>query len=64
MKRRLAALIAMVTALARLGFIGEGANLNAIERGVALMMEQYHGMTLGDVRDLGDGPSGLDSKLT
>ena len=43
---------AMVQALARLGFIGEGANLSAIERGVALMMEQYHGMTLGQVRDL------------
>src|SRR6202011_3586975 len=43
---------AMVTALRRLGFIGEGANLSAIERGVKLMMEQYHGMTLGDVRDL------------
>jgi predicted unusual protein kinase regulating ubiquinone biosynthesis (AarF/ABC1/UbiB family) len=42
----------MVTALARLGFIGEGANLAAIERGVALMMEQYHGMTLGETRDL------------
>src|SRR5919199_6619434 len=43
---------AMVTALNRLGFIGEGANLAAIERGVALIMEQYHGMTLGEVRDL------------
>jgi predicted unusual protein kinase regulating ubiquinone biosynthesis (AarF/ABC1/UbiB family) len=43
---------AMVDALLRLGFIGEGANLAAIERGVALMMQQYHGMTLGDVRDL------------
>jgi predicted unusual protein kinase regulating ubiquinone biosynthesis (AarF/ABC1/UbiB family) len=42
----------MVMALARLGFIGEGANLAAIERGVALMMEQYHGMTLGQARDL------------
>lgn len=42
----------MVAALARLGFIGEGANLVAIERGVALMMEQYHGMTLGEARDL------------
>ena len=42
----------MVTALARLGFIGEGANLAAIERGVALIMEQYHGMTLGEARDL------------
>ena len=43
---------AMVDALLRLGFIGDGANLAAIERGVALMMQQYHGMTLGDVRDL------------
>jgi predicted unusual protein kinase regulating ubiquinone biosynthesis (AarF/ABC1/UbiB family) len=42
----------MVTALSRLGFIGEGANLMAIERGVALMMEQYHGMTLGEARAL------------
>jgi predicted unusual protein kinase regulating ubiquinone biosynthesis (AarF/ABC1/UbiB family) len=43
---------AMVAALSRLGFIGEGANLNAIERGVGLMMQQYHGMSLGEVRDL------------
>jgi predicted unusual protein kinase regulating ubiquinone biosynthesis (AarF/ABC1/UbiB family) len=43
---------AMVSALSRLGFIGEGANLTAIERGVGLMMEQYHGMSLGEVRDL------------
>jgi len=43
---------AMVAALAHLGFIGEGANLAAIERGVARMMEQYHGMTLGEARDL------------
>jgi len=43
---------AMVSALSRLGFIGEGANLVAIERGVGLMMEQYHGMSLGEVRDL------------
>ena len=42
----------MVSALARLGFIGEGANLVAIERGVSLMMQQYHGMSLGEVRDL------------
>jgi predicted unusual protein kinase regulating ubiquinone biosynthesis (AarF/ABC1/UbiB family) len=42
----------MVNALARLGFIGEGANLAAIERGVGLMMDQYHGMTLGEARDL------------
>jgi predicted unusual protein kinase regulating ubiquinone biosynthesis (AarF/ABC1/UbiB family) len=43
---------AMVSALARLGFIGDGANLAAIERGVALLMDQYHGMTLGQARDL------------
>jgi predicted unusual protein kinase regulating ubiquinone biosynthesis (AarF/ABC1/UbiB family) len=43
---------AMVMALAELGFIGEGANLNAIERGVTLIMGQYHGMTLGEARDL------------
>jgi predicted unusual protein kinase regulating ubiquinone biosynthesis (AarF/ABC1/UbiB family) len=43
---------AIVSALNRLGFIGEGANLTAIERAVALMMQQYHGMTLGEVRDL------------
>jgi len=42
----------MVSALAQLGFIGEGANLSAIERGVGLIMEQYHGMTLGEARDL------------
>lgn len=43
---------ALVSALSRLGFIGEGANMVAIERGMALMMEQYFGMTLGEARDL------------
>jgi predicted unusual protein kinase regulating ubiquinone biosynthesis (AarF/ABC1/UbiB family) len=43
---------AMVAALNQLGFIGEGANLTAIERGLRLIMDQYHGMTLGEVRDL------------
>jgi predicted unusual protein kinase regulating ubiquinone biosynthesis (AarF/ABC1/UbiB family) len=43
---------ALVTALQRLGFIGEGANMIALERGLALMMEQYYGMTLGEARDL------------
>jgi predicted unusual protein kinase regulating ubiquinone biosynthesis (AarF/ABC1/UbiB family) len=43
---------AMVAALQRLGFIGEGANVAAMDRGVSLMMEQYHGMTLGQARDL------------
>ncbi|HLZ58934.1 MAG TPA: AarF/ABC1/UbiB kinase family protein [Ktedonosporobacter sp.] len=43
---------ALVQALVRLGFIGDGANLAAIERGMELMMEQYYGMTLGEVRQL------------
>jgi predicted unusual protein kinase regulating ubiquinone biosynthesis (AarF/ABC1/UbiB family) len=43
---------AMVDALNRLGFIGEGANLAALERGISLMMQQYHGITLGEARDL------------
>ncbi len=42
----------LVSALQRLGFIGEGANTAAIERGMALMMEQYYGITLGEARDL------------
>src|SRR5260370_20637942 len=37
---------ALVTPLSRLAFIGEGANVLALERGVALMLEQYYGMTL------------------
>lgn len=43
---------ALVDALSRLGFIGEGANMVAIERGMAMMMEQYFGMTLGEARNL------------
>ena len=43
---------ALVAALSRLGFIGEGANVMALERGVGLMMEQYYGMTLGEAREL------------
>src|SRR5947208_2837369 len=43
---------ALVDSLARLGFIGEGANMTAIERAMALMMEQYYGMTLGEAREL------------
>lgn len=43
---------ALVTALSRLGFIGEGANMIALERGLALMMEQYYGMTLGEAREV------------
>ncbi len=43
---------ALVAALSRLGFIGEGANIASIERGMSIMMEQYYGMTLGEARDL------------
>jgi predicted unusual protein kinase regulating ubiquinone biosynthesis (AarF/ABC1/UbiB family) len=43
---------ALVEALMRLGFIGDGANRAAIERGLGLMMERYYGMTLGEVRNL------------
>ena len=42
----------LVKALANLGFIGEGANMAALERGVALMMEHYYGMTLGEAGEL------------
>jgi predicted unusual protein kinase regulating ubiquinone biosynthesis (AarF/ABC1/UbiB family) len=43
---------AIVHALVRLGFIGEGANLVTVERGIALMLEQYYGMTLGQMREM------------
>src|SRR5712692_4105434 len=42
----------LVSALSRLGFLGEGANAAAIERAMMLMMEQYYGMTLGEAREL------------
>lgn len=43
---------ALVDALNRLGFIGEGANIIAIERALSIMLEQYYGMTLGQAREL------------
>src|SRR6266446_6967846 len=43
---------ALVDALNRLGFIGEGANITAIERALSIMLEQYYGMTLGQAREL------------
>lgn len=42
----------MVTALTRLGFIGEGANPVSIEKAIALVLEQYHGITLGQMRNI------------
>jgi predicted unusual protein kinase regulating ubiquinone biosynthesis (AarF/ABC1/UbiB family) len=42
----------MVQALYQLGFIGRGANISAIERGLSLLVEQFYGMTLGEVREM------------
>ncbi len=42
----------MVTALARLGFIGEGANIQTIERAVGMLIDQYYGVSLGQVHNL------------
>src|SRR6266496_304075 len=49
----------MVQALAQLGFIGKGANISALERGLSLLLEQYYGMTLGEVREM-DIPKVVD----
>jgi predicted unusual protein kinase regulating ubiquinone biosynthesis (AarF/ABC1/UbiB family) len=43
---------AMVRALTDLGFIGKGARTAALEQGLSLLLEQYYGMTLGEVREL------------
>ncbi len=43
---------ALVNALVKLGFVGQGANISVIERGMSLMMEQYYGMSLGEARGL------------
>jgi predicted unusual protein kinase regulating ubiquinone biosynthesis (AarF/ABC1/UbiB family) len=40
---------AMVQALSQLGFIGQGANIAAIERGLSLLLEQLYGMKLGEL---------------
>ncbi len=42
----------MVQALSQLGFIGKGANIAAIERGLSLMLEQFYGISLGEAREL------------
>lgn len=42
----------IVNAVTTLGFIGEGANVIAIERAISLLLDQYYGATLGQVRDL------------
>ena len=43
---------ALVGALSQLGFIGEGANMPAIEKAVGIMLDQYLGMTLGEMREV------------
>src|SRR5215471_13332355 len=50
---------AMVRALTELGFIGKGAHTTALEQGLSLLLEQYYGMTLGEVREL-DIPQMVD----
>lgn len=42
----------MVTELDRLGFIGTGANMAAIEKAVGLLIDQYYNISLGQMRDL------------
>src|SRR5713226_3256799 len=42
----------LVHALSHLGFIDEGANFASIERAMSLLIERYHGMTLGEVSEL------------
>jgi len=42
----------LVKTLEKLGFIGNGANLVAIERATSLLLEQYYGLTLGELRSL------------
>jgi predicted unusual protein kinase regulating ubiquinone biosynthesis (AarF/ABC1/UbiB family) len=42
----------VVSALLKLGFIGAGANTTVIERSLAVLLEEYHGLTLGQFRDL------------
>src|SRR5947209_430682 len=42
----------MVQALSQLGLIGKGANLAALESGLQALLEQFYGLTLGEVREL------------
>jgi predicted unusual protein kinase regulating ubiquinone biosynthesis (AarF/ABC1/UbiB family) len=39
--------------------LGKGANTAALERGLSLLLEQYYGMTLGEIREL-DIPQVVD----
>src|SRR5437667_12719515 len=42
----------LVHVLSQLVIMDEGANLVSIERAILLMIERYHGMTLGEVSEL------------
>lgn len=39
----------LMKALAKLGFIGQGADLASIEQALEMLIERYHGMTLGEI---------------
>jgi Predicted unusual protein kinase len=43
---------AMVAELDRLGFIGTGANMAAIEKAVSILIDQYYNISLGQMREL------------
>ncbi|GHO89545.1 ABC1 kinase family protein [Dictyobacter formicarum] len=42
----------LINALGRLGFIGERANRSAMEQSLAVLIEQYHGLTLADMHKI------------
>ncbi len=50
----------MVTSLVKLGFVGEGANLSSIERAMSLVLEQYMGISLGQMRKIDMSDVGQD----
>lgn len=55
----------LVSALGRLGFIGRGADIESIERAVALTLDRYYGMTPRQARqlDLGEVSSDIEDLL-
>jgi predicted unusual protein kinase regulating ubiquinone biosynthesis (AarF/ABC1/UbiB family) len=50
----------MVSSLVKLGFVGEGANLSSIEQAMSLMLDQYMGMSLGQMRHVDMHEAGQD----
>jgi predicted unusual protein kinase regulating ubiquinone biosynthesis (AarF/ABC1/UbiB family) len=51
---------ALVMALSQLGFIGEGANMSAIEQAVTIMLDQYLGISLGEIRNVDISEAGRE----